>query len=68
MSTNGVRGSRSGPRALEGGSDEMADLAAELNALTDRMEAEWNERRTIGADHAHHLAELRRRFEQLLED
>jgi hypothetical protein len=31
------------------------------------MESEWNERRTISAEHAYRLGELRRKFERLIE-
>jgi len=67
MSTNDTRGPPGGSRAVESGSTELADLAAELNALTDLMESEWNERRTISAEHAYRLGELRRKFERLIE-
>ena len=41
-------------------------MAAELDALTDHMEAEWKSAGTISKDDAGRLAELRRRFEQLI--
>ena len=67
MSTNDTRGPPNGLGAVESSSTELANLAAELNALTDLMESEWNEQRTISAEHAYRLGELRRRFERLIE-
>jgi len=32
------------------------------------MESEWNEQRTISAEHAYRLGELRRKFERLIEE
>jgi hypothetical protein len=67
MGTSGARGPPNQSMTVhQSSSAEMADLAAELNALTDLMEAEWNEQRTISTEHARRLGELRKRFERLI--
>lgn len=67
MGTNDARGPPAHSVAVETISTDLAKLAEELNALTDLMESEWNERRTISTEHALSLGELRKRFEQLIE-
>jgi hypothetical protein len=67
MGTNDAPGSSTKSAAIETVAAELANLAEELNALTDLMESEWNERRIITTDHARRLGELRKRFEQLIE-
>lgn len=66
MSTNGLHGPSDGPGTVETKSAELADLATELNTLTDLMEVEWDQRRTISPEHARRLSELRQTFERLI--
>ena len=66
MSTNGLRGPSDISGSVETKSAELAELASELNALTDLMESEWEQRRTISPEHARRLSELRETFERLV--